>query len=168
LRVLQGTEVEILSDGRLDFPDGILAELDVVTASLHSSLRQPREQATARLLAAIRNPHVDVIGHPTGRMVGRREGADLDMEAVLLAAFETHTILEINAHPDRLDLDDVHARRAGEIGCVLAINTDAHRPSDLTSRRYGVGVARRAWLSPAQIANTWPLEKLLAWLKEGR
>ncbi|MCJ7513246.1 MAG: DNA polymerase/3'-5' exonuclease PolX [Anaerolineales bacterium] len=164
-RLLQGTEVEILADGRLDFPDSVLAELDLVTASLHTSLRQPRQQATARLLAAIGNPHVDLIGHPTGRMVEGREGADLDLDEVLLAAQRTRTILEINAHPDRLDLNDVHARRAGELGCMLAINTDAHRPSDFQLRRYGVGIARRAWLEAAQIANAWPLDELQAWLR---
>ena len=167
IRLLQGAEVEILADGRLDYPDSVIAELDLVTASLHTSLRQSREQATARLLAAIRNPHVDMIGHPTGRMVEGREGADLDLDLVLESALETRTILEINAHPDRLDLNDVHARRAGELGCILAINTDAHRPSDLKLRRYGLGVARRAWLSAAQVANAWPLEDVLAWIQRG-
>jgi len=108
-----------------------------------------------------------MIGHPTGRMVEGREGADLDLDLVLESALETRTILEINAHPDRLDLNDVHSRRAGELGCILAINTDAHRPSDLKLRRYGLGVARRAWLSAAQIANAWPLEDLLAWIQRG-
>ena len=167
LQLLQGAEVEILADGRLDFPDSVLAELDLVTASLHSSLRQSRDQATARLLAAIRHPHVDMIGHPTGRMIEGREGADLDLEAVFRAARAAHTMLEINAHPDRLDLSDVHARRAAELGCLLAINTDAHRPSDLLLRRYGVGVARRAWLTASQVANAWPLDDLLGWLNEG-
>jgi len=164
IRLLQGAEVEILSDGRLDYPDSVLGELDLVTASLHSSLRQSRPQATARLLAAIRNPHVDLIGHPTGRMVEGREGADLDLDEVFQAALETRTMLEINAHPERLDLNDIHARRAGELGCVLAINTDAHRPSDLLLRRFGVGVARRAWLGAGQVANAWPLDDLQAWL----
>ena len=167
LRLLQGAEVEILADGRLDYPDAVLSELDLVTASLHSSLRQSRPQATARLLAAMRNPHVDMIGHPTGRMVEGREGADLDLEEVFRVALETRTMLEINAHPDRLDLNDVHARRASELGCLLAINTDAHRPSDLLLRRFGVGVARRAWLGPPQVANAWPLDDLLAWLSGG-
>ncbi len=164
IRLLQGAEVEILSDGRLDYPDSVLGELDLVTASLHSSLRQSRPQATARLLAAIRNPQVDLIGHPTGRMVEGREGADLDLDEVFQAALETRTMLEINAHPERLDLNDIHARRAGELGCVLAINTDAHRPSDLLLRRFGVGVARRAWLGAGQVANAWPLDDLQAWL----
>jgi DNA polymerase (family 10) len=167
IRLLQGAEVEILADGRLDFPDAVLAELDLVIASLHSSLRQSRDLATARLLAAIRHPQVDMIGHPTGRMIEGREGADLDLEAVFEAARENRTILEINAHPDRLDLSDVHARRAADLGCLLAINTDAHRPSDLLLRRYGVGVARRAWLTAAQVANAWPLDDLLSWLSEG-
>ena len=168
LRLLQGTEVEILADGRLDFPDDVLAELDVVTASLHSSLRQDREQATARLLGAIHNPNVDNIGHPTGRMLEQREGADLDLDAIFKAAARTGTALEINAHPERLDLADIHARRAAELGCWLTVNTDAHSPADLGLRRYGIGTARRAWLAPEQVINTWPLQSVLDWARGRR
>ncbi len=166
IRLLQGSEVEILADGRLDFPDEVLASLDIVVASLHSSLRQPREQVTARLLKAMRNPNVDVIGHPTGRLLPDREGADLDMDAVLAAARETGVALEINAHPDRLDLDDVYARRAGEMGIPLSIDTDAHAPDHLDLVFYGIATARRAWVEPGMVVNTWPLEKLVKWLKE--
>jgi DNA polymerase (family 10) len=164
LRLLHGIEVEILADGRLDFPDDVLAGLDVVTASLHSSLRQSREKATARLLAAIRNPHVDIIGHPTGRMIGSRDGADLDMERILGEACERGVILELNAHPDRLDLDEVHCRRLIELGGLLAINTDAHGVDGFGLRRFGVGIARRGWVTAASVANTWPVERLLAHL----
>jgi DNA polymerase (family 10) len=165
IRLLKGAEVEILADGRLDYPDEVLAELDLVCASLHTSLRQPREKVTARLLGAIENPHVDMIGHPTGRLVGARDAADLDIEAILQAAAERGVALEINASPDRLDLSDIHARRARDLGCLIAINTDAHRPEHFDLRVYGVGVARRAWLGPEQVVNTWPVDRLLSWLR---
>jgi DNA polymerase (family 10) len=162
LVLLQGSEVEIRADGTLDYPDEVLAELDIVVASLHSSLRQPREQVTQRLINAIRNPHVDIIGHPTGRMIPNREGADLDMEAVLAAAKESGVVLEINAHPARLDLDDVYARRAIGMGIPLAINTDAHSPSDMDLLHFGVATARRAWVEAGQVVNTWDAEALKA------
>lgn len=163
-RLLHGAEVEIMADGRLDYPDEVLGELDLVVASLHTSLRQPRERITARLLAAIANPHVDIIGHPTGRMVAAREAADLDMDAVLQAAAEKGVALEINANPQRLDLNDVHSRWALEKGCLLAINTDAHSPEHFDFRIYGIGVARRAWVPPEAIVNTWTLDRLMTWL----
>lgn len=164
IRLLQGSEVEIRADGTLDFPDEALAKLDIVVASLHSSLRQPREQVTQRLLNAIRNPHVDIIGHPTGRMIPNREGADLDMQAVLQAAAESGVALEINAHPARLDLDDVYARRAKEMGIPLCINTDAHSPNDLDLAFFGVATARRGWVEAKDVINTWKTERLTAWL----
>jgi DNA polymerase (family 10) len=165
IHLLQGAEVEILADGRLDFPDEVLAKLDIVTASIHTSLRQTRDKVTARLLAAIENPHVDVIGHPTGRMIGTRDAADLDMEAIFAAAARHGVALEINAHPERLDLNEAHARRAVEVGCLLAINTDAHRPEHLGLRRYGVGIARRGWVPPEMVVNTWPLDHVLDWVR---
>jgi len=164
LRLLQGAEVEIHADGSLDYSDDVLAELDVVVASLHSSLRQPREQITERLLRAMRNPHVDIIGHPSGRLLPNREGADLDWEQVLKTALETGVALEINAHPSRLDLDEVYSRRAAEMGIPLSLNTDAHAPDQLDMIEYGIGATRRAWLEPDQIINAWPADKLLAWL----
>ncbi len=164
IRVLHATEVEIKADGTLDYPDDFLASLDLVLASLHTGLRQPREKVTERLLNAIRNPHVDVIGHPTGRLIPEREGADLDMDAVLAAAAESGVALEINASPYRLDLDDVYARRARELGIPLSINTDAHSETDMDMRFYGVAIARRAWLSRDDVINCWPTEKLLDWL----
>ncbi len=163
--ILQGIEVEIRADGSLDFPDDVLADLDIVTASLHTSLRQPRQQITERLLKAIHNPHVDIIGHPTGRMLPNREGADLDMEAVMKAAIENQVALEINAHPARLDLDDINARRFVEMGGLLAINTDAHAESDLDLLHFGITTARRGWVEAPAVLNTWEIPKLLAWLK---
>jgi DNA polymerase (family 10) len=164
--LLHGAEVEIRADGQLDYSDDVLSDLDVVIAALHVSLRQDRATVTARLVDAIRNRHVDIIAHPTGRLLPDREGADLDMEAVLHAAAESGVVLEINAHPARLDLDDVYARRALELGCLLAINTDAHRAEDFGAAFFGVGVARRAWIPAESVINTWPVEKLLQWLDE--
>jgi DNA polymerase (family 10) len=161
IRILQGTEMEIRADGSLDLPDEVLAKLDVVIASLHVSLRQPREVVTGRLLNALRNPHVDIIGHPSGRLLPNREGADLDWDAVLKAAKENDKLLEINASPSRLDLDEIYARRAVEMGINLCINTDAHSAENLDLLEYGVSVARRAWVSPQRIVNTWPVDRIL-------
>jgi DNA polymerase (family 10) len=164
LSVLTGIEVEVRADGSLDFPDKVLAALDVVVASLHTGLRSGRERTTQRMLAAIRNPHVDIIAHPTGRLIGRREGADLDMEAILRAAAETGTAVEINAYPDRLDLPDIHVRRAVELGVKLAVNSDAHEIDALDLLFFGLATARRGWATPADVINTWHLDKLLAWM----
>lgn len=164
ITLLQGAEVEIRADGSLDYDDAVLAWLDVVIASLHTSLRQPREQVTARLLNAIRNPYVDIIGHPTGRLIPDREGADLDMDAVLAAAKESGVALEINAHPMRLDLDDVYSRRAIEMGIPLAINTDAHHPNDFALMAYGIAVARRGWVTASNVINVWDANRLRRWL----
>src|SRR5512141_356615 len=163
--VLHASEVEIKADGTLDYPDEFLATLDLVLASLHTSLRQPREKVTQRLINAIRNPYVDIIGHPTGRLIPDREGADLDMDAVLAAAAETGVALEINAHPSRLDLDDIYARRAKELGIPISINTDAHSEADFDMLPYGVAIGRRAWLEPKDVINCWTKDKLLKWLK---
>lgn len=162
--ILHGSEVEIKADGSLDYPDDFLASLDLVVASLHSSLRQPREKITERLLKAVRNPHVDIIGHPTGREIPDREGADLDMEVILQAAAESGVAMEINAHPSRLDLDDAYARRAKDLGIPISINTDAHSEADYDVLHYGVAIGRRAWLEPKDVINTWTTKKLLDWL----
>jgi DNA polymerase (family 10) len=162
-RVLSGTEVEIRGDGSLDFSDEVLAELDLVVASLHTGLRTGREKTTQRMLAAIRNPHVDIIAHPTGRLIGKREGADLDMEAILQAAAETGTAIEVNAYPDRLDLRDIHVRRAVELGVNLAINTDAHNVGELDHVFFGVATARRGGARAEDVINTWDVERLLEW-----
>lgn len=168
IRLLHGAEVEILADGSLDFDDETLASLDLVLASIHTSLRQPREKITARLLSAIRHPHVDMIGHPTGRLVLGREAADLDAGPILEAAADHGVVLEINSHPERLDLNEVHARQAWTTGCLVAINTDAHKPDDFALRRYGVGIARRAWLPPEAVINSRSLPQMLTWLASRR
>lgn len=166
VRLLAGSEVEVHRDGRLDFDDDILAGLDLVVASLHSGLRQPSAEFTDRLCNTIRNNNVDIIAHPTGRLVERRQGADIDWPRVYAAAVETATVLEINADPARLDMDDETARAAFEVGCLISIDSDAHHPESLALVRYGVGIARRAWIAPQQVINTWPLDALLAWLRE--
>lgn len=165
IRVFHGTEMEIRADGTLDFPDEVLAQLDFVVASLHVGLRQPREQVTQRLLNAIRNPHVDLIGHPRGQLIPDRDPADLDMDAVFAAARETGIALEINANPHRLDLEAQYARRAVELGIPIAIDTDAHRPEEMDLMNFGVITARRGWVQPQNVLNTWTLEQFLAWVR---
>jgi DNA polymerase (family 10) len=164
--ILHGTEMEIRADGTMDYPDEVLAELDFVIASLHTGLSQPREQVTERLLNALNNPHVDMIGHPTGRLIGERAGADLDMDLILETAVRTNTILEVNANPQRLDLRDNHVRRALTLGAKISINTDAHHPDQFELRHYGVATAQRGWATAENVINTWPLTKLLAFIAE--
>jgi DNA polymerase (family 10) len=165
ITILGGSEVEIRADGLLDFDDETLAWLDVVVASLHISLRQPREVITGRLLNAIRHPHVDIIGHASGRLMPNREGADLDWDLVLDEARKSGTAFEINASPSRLDLDEAHVRKAVDMGIPIFINTDAHMVEQLDLAVYGVSVARRAWLKPEQVLSTWEPERLLTWLR---
>jgi len=159
-RVLKGIEVDIRGDGTLDLPDALLSELDIVVASIHSGFRQPGEQLTKRLVAAIRNPYVSVIAHPTGRLLGEREAYPVDMEAVLTEAARHGKALEINAYPLRLDLSDAWARAAKRRGIPLAVSTDAHILANLDFMQYGVSIARRGWLEPGDVLNTLPFPKL--------
>jgi DNA polymerase (family 10) len=168
IRVLTGTEVDIRADGSLDLPHEILSELDIVTAAVHSAMNQTEEKMTARVIKAIENPDVDMIAHPTCRLIGEREPVAIDVEAVFRAAAKHNKIMEINAMPDRLDLKDTHAFRARELGVKLAIGTDAHSVAHLGLMRFGIGVARRAWCEPQHILNTIPLEELLAVLNRRR
>ncbi len=163
-RILHGTEMEIRADGNLDYPDDVLADLDFVIASLHVGLRQPRDQIMDRLMAALENPHVDMIAHPTGRLLPDRPPADVDMEALLLAAVRTGTIMEINANPQRLDLRDNHVRRAVQLGVKLAINCDAHAAAHFEFLPYGIAVAQRGWAQKSDIVNTWSVEKLITFV----
>jgi DNA polymerase (family 10) len=163
-RLLCGVEVNILPDGNLDVPDDILAELDVVVASVHSNFRQARDEITARICRAVLSPHVDILGHPTGRKVEAREPYDVDLEEVFKACLKGHTAVEINASPSRLDLNDVFARRAKEMGLTLSIGSDAHRPGELDQMEFGVYVAQRAWLQPEDVLNCWDVDKLLAYV----
>lgn len=167
-RVLQGTELEVRGDGSLDFEDALLAAFDVVIASVHSGLQQGRERVTARALAAIRHPLVDVLAHPTGRLVGGRVGGDFDLEAICREAARTGTALEIDGDPARLDLRDTHARLALAAGCMLSIDSDAHAVEGLENVFYGVGVAQRAWVPAERVLNTRALPQLLASLKRRR
>jgi len=162
-RLLAGAEVEVRADGTLDFPDEVLAELDLVVAAVHTGLRQDREQITARTLSAIRNPHVDVIAHPTGRFIDEREGADLDMDTIFRVAAKSGTALEVNAYPKRLDLRDAHVRRAVDLGVKLAISSDTHDVQGFHWLPFGVATARRGWAQAMDVINTWDMEDLLAW-----
>lgn len=168
ITVLASTECDIRPDGSLDYPDDVLAELDLVVAAVHSDFRQGREEMTRRICRALESPYVDVLAHPTGRLLGRREPYAVDLERVLATARRRGTALEINAYPDRLDLPDIHARRAGELGVLLAVNTDAHARAHLGGMELGVTTARRAWLGAAAIVNTWPLARLRQWARARR
>lgn len=168
ITILAGSEVDILADGSLDYPDEILAQLDVVVASPHTALSQEPAVATHRLLKAIAHPLVHILGHPTGRLINRRPGLEPDMAALIAAAKQHNTALEINSHWMRLDLRDVHARAAIEAGALLAINCDVHEIEDYDNLKYGVITARRAGAMPASVVNTWPAAKLQTWLKAKR
>ena len=161
-RVLNGAEVDILPDGSLDLPDDCLASLDIVVASVHTALDQPKDAITQRVLAALRSPHVDVLAHPTSRRLDRRGETRVDIDAVIAEAVKTGTALEINSSPWRLDLNDSWARKAREAGALLAIDTDAHYPAEFDSVRYGCAIARRAGLSPDRVLNTRNADGLLA------
>ena len=167
-RVLQGIELEVKADGSLDLPDDVLADLDIVVAALHSSLGQERERLTERALTAIRHPLVDILAHPTGRIVGGRPGGDFDMDRLYAEAASTGTVLEIDGEPGRMDLRDTHARAAVAAGCTLSVDSDAHDPAGLDNQTYGVGIAQRAWVPPDRVLNTLPLEELLGRLKRNR
>ncbi|MFP3897713.1 MAG: DNA polymerase/3'-5' exonuclease PolX [Dehalococcoidia bacterium] len=162
IRVLAGIEVDIRADGSLDLPHDVLSELDIVIAAVHSAMHQSEEKMTRRVTSAIVDPDVDIIAHPTCRLVGGREPVAIDLEAVFQAAAKNNKIVEINAMPDRLDLRDIHALRAKDMGVRLAIGTDAHSIAHLNFMRLGVGVARRAWCEPQHIVNALPLADLLA------
>jgi DNA polymerase (family 10) len=164
VRLLAGSEVEVHRDGSLDFDDDTLAGLDIVVASLHSGLRQPREELTDRLIRVLENPNVDIIAHPSGRLIERREGGDFDWDRVFTVAAQSGTALEINADPSRLDLEPAHAHRASQAGCLITINCDAHHPSGFTLMEFGVAMARRAWLKPDQVLNCWPPVRILEWI----
>lgn len=158
LRLLAGTEADIRSDGSMDFPDDLLGQLDIVVASVHSGFRQ---RVTERLIAAAKHPLVTIIGHPTGRLIGEREGYEVDVEAVMKACSETGTAMEINAYYLRLDLNDVLSRRAKELGIRLSLGTDAHHPDQMDMMRYGLTVARRAWLERKDVLNCLGIKEIL-------
>ncbi|MDI3340110.1 MAG: DNA polymerase/3'-5' exonuclease PolX [Sphaerobacter sp.] len=166
--ILHGTEVNILPDGSLDYPDAVLAGFDIVTASIHSHLDLPHDRMTARLVRALHHPYVDVLGHPTGRLLLRRPAYELDIEAVLRAAAAAGVAVEVNGQPDRLDLSDVWCRRARELGVLLVCTSDAHSTRQLGYVRYAVATARRGWVEPDGVVNTRDREALLAHLRQRR
>ncbi|HPC93524.1 MAG TPA: DNA polymerase/3'-5' exonuclease PolX [Sedimentisphaerales bacterium] len=168
ITLLAGAEVDILADGSLDFDDNLLADLDYVVASIHSGMNSPREKVTMRTLRAMENPYVSCIGHPTGRLLGQREAMDLDIAAVIEQAARTHTALEINANPYRLDLKDLHCKMAIEAGVKLAIGTDAHSTEGLGLMPFGVATAGRGWATKNDILNSLTPAKLKSWLRTKR
>ncbi|HET9680858.1 MAG TPA: PHP domain-containing protein, partial [Candidatus Limnocylindrales bacterium] len=164
-RLLHGCELEIRADGQLDYPDELLASFDLVVASLHVARRQTRAELTQRVLNAIESPHVDVIAHPSGRMIGIRDDLDLDWEVVYRAAARTGTVLEMNGSPHRLDLSVERARHALGVGCTLSIDSDAHHTREFEYLAWGISQARRAWVEPGNVLNTRSRAELLAWLQ---
>jgi DNA polymerase (family X) len=164
-RILHGIEVDIKGDGSLDLPDDILGKLDLVVASIHSGFRQTKEQLTSRIVAAMKNPYVGIIAHPTGRLIGERDAYEVDMDMILKAAKETGTALEINAYPLRLDLSDIYAKKAKELGVPIAVSTDAHVANQFNFMNYGISIARRAWLEKNDVLNTLDATHLLKRLK---
>lgn len=165
-QILKGSEVDILKDGRLDFEDDILKDLDLVIASIHSNFKLDKKKQTERIMQAAKNEHVDIIAHLTGRLLNRRNGYELDLDRVLETAAKNHTILEINAHPDRLDIGEEIARQAKDMGIKIAVNSDAHHKQDLNLMKYGVMTARRGWLGLDDVINTWEKDELLNYLRE--
>jgi len=162
-RLLKGTEVDILSDGTLDLSDEVLNRLDIVIAAIHTGFKQPREKITRRILLAMQNPHVNIIAHPTGRLIGSREPYDVDLDSVIEMAAQTHTGLEINAYHERLDLNDINCMRAKANGVKISIGTDAHHPEQMWMMSLGVAVARRGWLEKDDVLNCLPTHGLIQW-----
>jgi len=162
IRIFKGIELEILKDGRLDFDDNILRKLDVVIGAVHIFSKQDMTEA---ILKACSNPNVDAIAHPTGRLISRREGYQIDMNKVIKYAASTNTALEINAYYDRLDLSDVNAKKAKENGVKIILGSDAHNLRMMKGMRFGVGIARRAWLSKSDVLNSLPADRFETWLK---
>jgi DNA polymerase (family 10) len=165
ITLLKAIECDILADGSLDLPDSILKELDLVVASVHYNTKMAKEKQTERIIRALDNPHVHILGHPSGRLINERPAYDIDLEKVMWAAVERGCFMELNSHPDRLDLDDVHCKAAKAMGLKVALSTDAHSLDDLRLMRYGIGQARRGWLEPADVVNTRPLAELRKLLK---
>jgi len=168
INIMAGTEVDILADGSLDFNNKLLAELDFVLASIHSGLASPRQKVTTRTLKAMDNPYVNCIAHPTGRLIGQREAMDLDIAAVIEHAAQTHTALEVNANPMRLDLRDTHSKMAIEAGVKLVIGTDAHSTGQLGLMGFGVATAGRGWVTKADVLNTFSPAKIKSFVKVKR
>jgi DNA polymerase (family 10) len=163
IHIFRSLEVDILKDGSLDMPDEILEELDLVLVSVHTFMNLSRVEMTDRVIRALEHPQVDILAHPTGRLLGRRNPFEMDVDAVLRAAAELNVAVELNAHPSRLDLNDKHLRRAKELGVMVVVSTDAHSVQDLALMRYGVDQAARGWLEPGDVLNAFPLAAMEEW-----
>ena len=166
IRVFPGIEVDILADGALDLADETLAQMDIVIASVHTLFNQPLEQMTDRVLRAIENPHLRILGHPTGRQLLRRDAYQIDIGRILKAAAAAGVAVEHNANPNRLDLCDRDLRMAKEAGCKIVINTDAHHTTEMENMKYGIRQLRRAWLTKEDVLNTLPAKEFLATLRQ--
>ena len=165
-RVLKGIEVDILEDGGLDLPDEVLGRLDLVVGAVHSKFHLTRAQQTRRILKAMDHPHFSILAHPSGRLIEEREPYDIDMARIIRHARDRGCFLELNAHPERLDLTDTHCQMAREEGVLVSINSDAHSRLDFANLIHGVGQARRGWLEAGDVLNTRPLKKLLPLLRK--
>jgi DNA polymerase (family 10) len=168
MTLLHGSELNIDPEGNVDWPEEFLAGFEVLVASVHSRFNQPKDEMTRRIIRAMENPYVNVIGHPTARLLGKRQPIEFDLEEVFKAAARTGTALEVNAFPDRLDLKDEHILWAKRHGVLFAINTDSHAPVHLQYMRFGVATAQRGWLTKDDVVNAWPLSKLRLFLRKGR
>jgi DNA polymerase (family 10) len=166
--LLHGSELNIDPDGEVDWGPEFLDGFDVGVASVHSHFNQSKEEMTRRIVRACENPHVNIIGHPTARMIGHRDRIEFDLDVVFEAAARTGTALEINSYPDRLDLNDEHVLWARRPGVKFAVNTDSHSTVHLGFLRYGIGTAQRGWLTSEDVINAWPLERLRVFLRKGR
>jgi DNA polymerase (family 10) len=166
MKILKGAEVDVLADGGLDIEDDVLSQLDVVTVSVHSRMKDKKETMTERVCNALENKYVHILGHPTGRLIGRRSEFEIDLEQVFETAQKHNVIMELNAHPQRLDLNAGNLRAATKLGLKVAINTDAHTISELDNMRFGIYQARRGWLTPDDVINTYPLRKLMKTLRK--
>ncbi|MCX6702452.1 MAG: PHP domain-containing protein, partial [Candidatus Wolfebacteria bacterium] len=164
-RILQGCESNIMPDGSIDIKDDALAKLDYVIAGVHSQMKMPKKEMTKRMIRAMENPNVDIISHPTGRILKRRDEYEIDFDEILKTAKRTGTILEINSYPERLDLNDINIKKAKEMGVKMIINTDAHAVEHMDFMEYGVNQARRGWAEKKDIVNAWPLKKFLDFFK---
>jgi DNA polymerase (family 10) len=168
ITILKGTEIDIKPDGTLDYKDSTLKELDVVIAAVHSRFGMKRDEMTKRIVSAMQNKYVNIIAHPTGRLLGRRDPYEIDMEEILGAAKETGTYLELNAYPERLDLFDIYCRKAAEMKILISIGSDAHATLQLENMRFGIAAARRGWLEPRDVLNTFATDKLVKTLRRKR
>ncbi|MGB3363974.1 MAG: PHP domain-containing protein, partial [Thermodesulfobacteriota bacterium] len=165
ISILMGSEVDITTDGTLDYPDEVLKELDVVIASVHSGFKMDRDTITKRILTALENPYVHALGHPTGRLINQRDPYDVDIDLLIEAALKHDKALEVNSSYQRLDLKDLHVKKAVEAGVKIIISTDAHRPEGLLQMRYGIGTARRGWVQKKDVLNALEFDELNEWLK---